>query len=327
VILISDRSLQLGPIAQALGNLGLPYDPPPGDALTDEEGIRAVFCFLRIVKDRATVHPDYVAHRALLGLLSGVGPGTVKAIADACVANNQNFHDLFYLAGAPHWLGARPSGAVGRLITLIQNLDTWTLQDTVGIRTASITQMLDDVFQGSAQAPRYVANWTALAASLPFDMTLEELLAFLSAGNDVDRRSILELIQQRLEANEQAPGPTPRRIRILTMHGAKGLSGRVVFIPSIEQGVMPSFKNVRAAGLLIEHRRLFYVSVTRAMAACIVSHAALHTGAAAQRLRQQPTVRLPRSQFLNEAGVPSVNRNGGLTGAEAAHIVTEVNNL
>src|SRR5262249_962316 len=41
LILISDRGLQLGPIAQALGNLGLPYDSPPGEALTSDDGIRA----------------------------------------------------------------------------------------------------------------------------------------------------------------------------------------------------------------------------------------------------------------------------------------------
>jgi DNA helicase-2/ATP-dependent DNA helicase PcrA len=111
------------------------------------------------------------------------------------------------------------------------------------------------------------------------------------------------------------------------MHGAKGLSGKVVFIPSAEQGIMPSFRAIHAAGLLNEQRRLFYVSLTRARAACIVSHTALHTGAAAFLIQQRAQVRLPRSQFLNEMGVVSVNRNGGLTTNEAQHIVNEVNNL
>lgn len=111
------------------------------------------------------------------------------------------------------------------------------------------------------------------------------------------------------------------------MHGAKGLSGKVVFIPSAEQGIMPRFRAIHAAGLLNEQRRLFYVSVTRAKAACVVSHASLHTGASAFLIQQQPQVRLPRSQFLNEIGVPSVNRVAGLTGAEAAQIVADVNNL
>ena len=90
---------------------------------------------------------------------------------------------------------------------------------------------------------------------------------------------------------------------------------------------MPSFRALQATGLLIEQRRLFYVSVTRAMACCIASHAAQHSGAQAMALTQSPVARLTRSQFLNEMNVPSVTRNTGLSQAEAAAIVSEVNNL
>ena len=111
------------------------------------------------------------------------------------------------------------------------------------------------------------------------------------------------------------------------MHGAKGLGGKIVFIPGAEQGLMPSFKALQATGLLIEQRRLFYVSVTRAMACCIISHAAQHSGAQAMALTQGSVARLTRSQFLNEMIVPSVTRTSGLIQAEARAIVTDVNNL
>jgi|DewCreStandDraft_5_1066085.scaffolds.fasta_scaffold00555_5 DNA helicase-2/ATP-dependent DNA helicase PcrA len=329
LVLISDRGLQLQLIAQELGNLGLPYDPPPGEALTDVDPIRAVYSALRIARDIGTGEPDYVAHRALLGLLSGVGPGTARAVADACVANNQNFHDLFYLAAPPPWLPTRSANAVIRVTAMIQAVSTWNLADTLTNRAGDVAQLLGMVFQGSAQAANHIATWNALAGALPGDMTLQELLSFFEADNDADRRSILDSVNQRLGA-AQTPPPTfvqQKRIRILTMHGAKGLSGKVVFIPSLEQGIMPSFRALQAAGLVIEQRRLFYVSVTRAMAACIITHAAQHTGPSAFRLQQRPTVMLPRSQYLNEMNVPSVNRNGGLTPAEAAQIVADVNNL
>jgi DNA helicase-2/ATP-dependent DNA helicase PcrA len=158
-------------------------------------------------------------------------------------------------------------------------------------------------------------------------MTLKELLDFFGTDNDFDRRLMLDRINQRLGLAVAPAAPPPRRIRIMTMHGAKGLSGKIVFIPSVEQGIMPSSRSIQAAGLLIEQRRLFYVSVTRAMAACFITHSALHTGASAFRLRQRPQVRLPRSQFLNEMQIPSVNRVGGLTAQEAATVMTAVNNL
>ncbi len=325
LILISDRGLQLGPLAQALGNLGLPYDEPPGESLTEDDGIRAVYCFLRIVKDISSVHPDYVAHRALLGLLTGVGLGTAKGVADACVTNNQNFHSLFHLAAVPHWLNARQSTAVARIAAIVQALNGWALADTLAARLGDIAQLLGTVFTG-ATAQNSVAPWNALAATLPGGMTLEELLEFFGSVDEVNRRKVVDAVNQRLGIQVQA-GQPQKRIRILTMHGAKGLSGAVVFIPSVEQGIMPSFRNIQAVGLVIEHRRLFYVSATRAKAACFISHSALHIGASAFRLRQQPTVRLTRSQFLNEMHIASVNRAGGLTAAEAAQVVAEVNNL
>jgi len=282
---------------------------------------------LRLIRDATTGRPDYVAHRALLGILSGVGPATAKGIADACVTNNQNFHDLFYAATVPLWLGGRSGTAVTRLKTIIQALRAWTMADTIGARTADMAGLINDTFLGSTHAPTNVATWTALADSLPSDMTLEEVARFLSADNDGDRRVVLDAVSGRPGVNQQPAGNQQKRIRILTMHGAKGLSGKVVFIPAVEQGIMPSFRALRAAGLVIEHRRLFYVSVTRAMAACIISHAALHTGPSAFRLQQQPNVRLPRSEFLNQMGVASTNRLGGLTAAEAAQIVRSVNNL
>jgi DNA helicase-2/ATP-dependent DNA helicase PcrA len=327
LILISDRGLQLGPVAQALGNLGLPYDPPPGDSLTDDPGIRAVFCLLRIVRDLSvTGQQDYVCRRALLGLLSGVGLGTAKGVADACVQNHQNFRDLFHLATLPHWLSVRQATAVGRVVALIQGLSGWTMGDTLGARLGDIGQLLATVFAAAATNAA-VALWNAVAATLPTGMTLEELLGLLGADNDADRRLLVDAVNQRLGVANAPGAPQQKRIKIMTMHGAKGLSGKVVFIPSVEQGIMPSFRNIQAAGLLIEHRRLFYVSVTRAMAACIISHAALHVGASAFRLRQQPMVRLPRSQFLNEMQIASVNRAGGLAPVEATQIVGDINNL
>jgi DNA helicase-2/ATP-dependent DNA helicase PcrA len=331
VILISNRRLQLLPITQELANLGLPFDPPGGPSVRDEEAVRAAYSILRIVKDHSTNTPDYVAHRALMAQLHGVGIGTVRGVGDLCVTHNQNFRDLFLLPAQPPWLTSRHAAAVARVTTLLQQVATWTLQDTLGVRAPDIGLLLANViFSGSAHAATHVATWNGFTAPLPQGMTLEEVLTFLGADDEAEQRQILDAVNQRLGAGPAAVQVPQRKIRVLTMHGAKGLSGKVVFIPSAEQGIMPSVKAIYAAGLLNEQRRLFYVSLTRARAACIVSHAALHIGAAAFAIQlrpPRPRVQLPRSQFLNEMGVVSVNRQAGLTQAEAQRIVNAISNL
>lgn len=330
LILISNRRVQLDLVAQELGNLGLPYDPPRGASLVDElEPIRAVYALLRIARDQATGEKDYPAHRDVLGVLSGVGHATAKAVADACITNNQNFRQLFHLPACPAWLSGRAGTAVQRVMAIVQAVAHWTMADTLAARTGDIAAVLSAyVYTSGGSAANDVAMWNTLAGSLPSQMMLDELLQFLAADSESDQQAILDLVNQRAAgARPQTPTVVQKKIRILTMHGAKGLSGKVVFIPSAEQGIMPNFKALQATGLLIEQRRLFYVSVTRAMACCIVSHVAQHTGAHAMALTQNPVARLTRSQFLNEMGVSSTTRTTGLTAGEAGAIVAEVANL
>jgi DNA helicase-2/ATP-dependent DNA helicase PcrA len=330
LILISNRPIQLDLLAQELGNLGLPYDPPRGESLVNElEPIRAVYALLRIARDQATGEEDYPTHRDILGILSGVGQATAKAVADACISNNQNFRQLFFLPSCPSWLTGRPASAVQRVMAIVKTAGSWTMTDTLSSRTADIATLLSShVFTSGGNAANNVAMWNTLSGALPAHITLEELLQFLAADSESDQQATLDLVNQRVgAASTPAQASLQKRIRILTMHGAKGLSGKVVFIPSAEQGIMPNFRALQATGLLIEQRRLFYVSVTRAMACCIISHVAQHTGAQAMALTQNPVARLTRSQFLNELGIPSTTRTSGLSSAEASGIVSEVRNL
>ncbi len=329
LILISNRRVQLNILAQELGNLGLPYDPPRGAALTNEyEAIRAVYSLLRIARDNASGEEDYPAHRDLLEVLSGVGSVTAKGIADACITNNQNFRQLFYLPTCPMWFSGRCPSAVQRIMAIIQQVRTWSMSDTLATRNVDIATLLSSqVFISGLNATNQVSIWNTLVGYLPAQMNLEELLQFLAADSDSDQQAILDLVNQRIGVPPQRQTLVQKRIRILTMHGAKGLSGKIVFIPGVEQGLMPSFRALQATGLLIEQRRLFYVSVTRAMACCIVSHSAQHSGAQAMALTQSAVARLTRSQFLNEMSVPSVTRTSGLSPAEVAAIVADVNSL
>jgi superfamily I DNA/RNA helicase len=330
LILIANRPVQLNLITQELDSLNLPYDPPRGTILVDEsEPIRAVFALLRIAKDQETGDEDYPAHRDILGILSGVGQVTVNTLADACIANNQNFRQLFHLASCPTWITGRSASATQRVMAIVHAAANWTMADTLASRAADIADVLSNhVYISGGNATDNVTTWNAFASKLPPQMTLDELHRFLASDRESDQQTILDLISQRIGV--AAPAATEvvqRRIRILTMHGAKGLSGKVVFIPSAEQGIMPNFKAIHATGLLIEQRRLFYVSLTRATACCIISHANQHTGAQAMKLTQKSVVRLTRSQFLDEMGVRSTTRTTGLSTSEATSIMAEVANL
>jgi DNA helicase-2/ATP-dependent DNA helicase PcrA len=328
LILISSRRIQLDILTRELGNRGIQFNEPVAGGLADDLSLRAVASLLRLVQEREENVDDYVAYRTLVSLSSGIGAGTVKQLADDCIARGNNYRALFHGQPLPHWLAGRPRTVVVNISNLVQLLAEWTLADTLAARAADIdAAMRQHLLTSNNDAQAFQTTWNALVGGLPPEMTLEELLLILRAATESDREAVLNIVRARLGQADDVNPQGDQRVRILTMHGAKGLSGKVVFIPSVEQGILPSTRNLQASGLVIEHRRLFYVSLTRAMAACIITHAALHTGPQAFALAARAQVRLPRSQFLNEMGVATVNRVGGLTAAEATAIVADIHNL
>jgi DNA helicase-2/ATP-dependent DNA helicase PcrA len=311
LILLSNQRALSQPLMEELATAGVQAEHPKEESFIDREAGRLVYALLRIISNAN----DYVAHRALLGLRRGVAVGKCRQVFDAVIGANLNFRSIFY--------NALPGGVfTGHSLTTINHARTtcaglagWATSDTIAQRNAEITQFITTHFNTTE-----AAHWQSFIAPLPPDMNLEELLDFMRAETDVQQTHILEAVMQRLVLPVPESGVLAPRVRIMTMHGAKGLSGKVVFIPGLEEEIFPGPWRQPYPGLILEAARLLYVSITRARAACVLSLVHRRT------IKGSSEVMTP-SRFAPHIGGPFTPQNGCMTPAEVAQTIADCGNL
>jgi len=298
----------LGPsLATEFQTAGVPFEAARAETFLDSEAGRLILALVRIVCEPN----DYVAHRVVLGLLPRVGVGTCNAISQAVIANNLNYRNIFYHALPAGAFNGRAVAALNRARALTGQVSAWQAGETLGQRTADLAGIVTSVF-GVQEAQA----WQAYAAALPQGATLEELRDFLWADTDEQQAGLLQAVYTRLNQPVPVGGLLPAKVRVMTMHGAKGLSGRVVFVPGLEEEIIPGPWRQPYPGLVLEAARLLYVSVTRARAACAISYARTRI------VNGQFTQQTP-SRFSAQLGGGFAYRTNGLSAPELQQIVQE----
>jgi DNA helicase-2/ATP-dependent DNA helicase PcrA len=312
LVLISDRGALASELMTAFDEAEIDYDPPRPAAYADTDEGRLALAILRIVCDEN----DYVAHRVVLGLVRGVGLGTCNAIADATVANNLNYRALFHDPLPADAFNSRQTAAIDSARDFIARFQDWEPEDELAERCAEMQDLLEGRLGVEARDA-----WRDETEDLPPELTLSEVRDLLWATSDEQQADILRAAFARLGLAHDDDEVLPPRVRMMTMHRAKGLSARVVFVPGLEEEIFPGAKRRPYPGLVLEAARLLYVSVTRARAACIASYAGT-------RMRFGQFTQMPTSRFANSLGGPFVYRgDGGLTADEAATIAADCANL
>jgi DNA helicase II / ATP-dependent DNA helicase PcrA len=311
LILLSNQRELLGSLRASLDAAQVPFEPPRAETFIDSDTGRFVLAIVRLVCDLQ----DHVAHRLILGLRPGVGIGTCDAVANAVINNGLSYWDVFHNPLPAAVFRGRNLNALNHARHVCVQVGGWLRTDTLNTRLADIAAILAATF--NAAEAQTGQNY---AAPLPLDMTLEELRDWLWADADEQQMTVLQAVFARLDQQMPAAAMLPPRVRIMSMHGAKGLSSRVVFIPGLEEHIFPGPWRQPYPGLVLEAARLLYVSITRARASCILSYAA-------QRRIQGPVRVTAPSRFTASLNAPFAGRANGLQQGEVRQILAEIANL
>lgn len=297
VILLFNRRLQEQALTDALNSALIPYSPPREDGYSESDDGRFALSCLRIVCNKN----DFVALRTLLGVLPGIGISTCNKIAEKVLLHNLRYPDLFQEESVPGGVfSSRETRALSKVSAVRSILAAWTADEPLEIHTAKIADLLLEHFGENA-----IDRWMAATDILPSQSTLRETLTYLQADTDDQQGSVLDDIALRLGNPPPSATILPSRIRLMTVHGAKGLSAQVVFIPGLEEKILPGEYRAPYPGLVQEAARLLYVAITRARVACIMSFAKrrLVFGSMEQQVPSRFAAQLNGRFLLRQAGL------------------------
>lgn len=102
---------------------------------------------------------------------------------------------------------------------------------------------------------------------------LKELIRFFeNQTKDKHSFDLMEFLQDISFLEEQDDDSKQNSVKIMTIHKAKGLEFDVVFMPRLEDGILPHNKSFNDIFAMEEERRLFYVGITRAMRYLFISY-------------------------------------------------------
>jgi len=237
----------------ALSRLGIPFIVRSGVRFFEQAHIKDVLSIPRFIWNPS----DEISSVRMMKLFPGIGTATASSIASALRLNSSSMPDE---AANPSYRPCRLQGRAEKGWQKFQKVLSEILNSSAsGGSPGELISLFVKVHYGEVLQSRYPD-----AGSRMDD--IEQLSAF--AGRYRDTGSFIREISlfTNLEI-EQSRGveETPKEMLTLSsIHQAKGLEWRVVFIMWLSEGRFPSPLALKDLAGEEEERRLFYVSITRA---------------------------------------------------------------
>lgn len=255
----------------------VPYRIYGGLRYFDRAEVKDALAYLRLAANR---HDDAAFERAVNTPPRGIGGRTLDVLRQRARRDRASMWEavLGELAGGE--LAGRARNALRGFVELIEGLsrDCLAPAASAGDEPLSLAEQVEQAIACSGLRGFYEKDSRGSAESRVEN--LEELVnvasRFKRTPEDVEAglsELAAFLAHAALEAGEGQGESWQDCVQLMTLHSAKGLEFRFVFLVGMEDGLFPSQKSTEEPGRLEEERRLAYVGITRARERLVLTHA------------------------------------------------------
>ena len=263
-------------VEEQLMHAGVPYKLVGGTRFYERREIRDAMAYIKALSNPGD---EVSVKRALSVPKRGVGAASVEKI-DAYAAQHAMTFYAALSCCAQAGVSGRAASGVHRFCRLIED---------VAALAVSPAAVLQELLERSGYLDELRAEKTVEA-----DGRIENLSELVGAAGEHDTLDdFLESVALVSDTDELPDGADESAVTLMTLHAAKGLEYREVFLIGMEEGVFPHSRAHDQPDELEEERRLAYVGITRAMRRLTVAHAR-------SRLLYGTRLYNPASRFLEE---------------------------
>ena len=247
-------------LEEALLRHAMPYRVYGGLRFFERQEIKDALAYLRLIANR---HDAASVERIYNVPTRGLGNRTMDAVREEARATDVSLWTAMQRLIDEKSLPARAISALLNFVSLIEQLAEATQE-------LSLQEQIEHTIYNSGLFAHYEKEKGEKGRA-----RIENLEELISAGrsfvNDdneltqgMDELSAF-LAHAALEAGEQQANEWDDCVQLMTLHSAKGLEFKQVFMCGMEEGLFPHRLSSEDPNRLEEERRLCYVGMTRAM--------------------------------------------------------------
>jgi DNA helicase-2/ATP-dependent DNA helicase PcrA len=248
-------------LEESLRRINIPYCIYGGLSFYQRKEIKDVIAYMRLI----TNPNDEEAFKRIINFPArGIGDTTLNKII---VAANQHNVSLWEVLSKP--------------LDYNLNINAGTAKKLAGFQSLIDKFRTDHITQNAHELGTEIVRSTGLLTELYTDMTPEGI----SRVQNIEElsNSLYEFVSSRLEEGRQDvklgdflaeislmtdqdtdKNENASRVTMMTIHSAKGLEFKNVFVVGLEENLFPSEMSNNNPKEIEEERRLFYVAITRA---------------------------------------------------------------
>lgn len=251
-------------IEEALRRMNIKYKVVGGLSFYQRKEIKDLLAYMRYSINQQ----DEASFRRIVNTPKrGIGDSTIDKVIVA--ANDHAITIWEVLENAQSFIGGRAATALEDFVTMIKRFG-------VEVQRKDAYDAAFDIAKGSGLLKELYEDKTVEGLSR-YENVQELLNAIKEYVDDPERqdKSLGAFLQEvsLVTGQDEDKDKDPDKVTLMTIHMAKGLEFRNVYIVGLEEDLFPSQMMLSSRSDLEEERRLFYVAITRAEKALFLSYA------------------------------------------------------